>query len=289
METLTVGPLFFLTGLYPLKYSKTDKKYKICVFRAIFCTSLILTLLAFNVHRVLWNICNLKALFRGESQTHIDRMGHVIRKVDTLSWICMHDISMIVILIQTKRICKLMNCMNIAVTDLIKADIVREHNSFDKKIRCEVFIILLWVFTAVFYGLRWTKPDSMEICLVMWIFGLHFPIIQMYELVFIEKIRWYMKILTKKFHSCNHKKFHKWLTLRQKLWHLSLSISETFEVMEVANLLTVVVVLAAYWFYNYGNFMNFCASFAWQLTLLPSFALCRVWAKLDWEVSHIFN
>lgn len=288
MESLPAIPMFFFVGLYPFKYSKTFKLFRICLFRAIYCAFVMLFVTGYDLYRALLNVSNLKSLIYDEQEKSVNRMGEIIRKIDYLAWIVIHSFSTIFVFFRMKGFCKLLNSLNNVVQKLVTSRIVSETNVVNKKICRIISATLFSISICIYFGLRWSYSISIKTYISYWILGLHFPMVQIYEIVFFEKARFYLASLQHSFHPKNHQKLHFWVTVQQELWKISRLNCKLFAHIKVVSLMGTIVLISAFWFYNYDRFMSICASFAWQLTHIPIFFLCWKWNELDKEVSHFF-
>lgn len=288
MESFPAISMFVLVGLYPFKYSRSLKKFKISLLRASYCTFVMLLFIGYDIHLVLFNICKLKSLYNDKTEENINRMEEILRKVDRLTWISMHCFSVMFVFIKMKGFCKWLNSLDTVVQQLEDFGFIKGPNSANKKISRNVFAILSWIGFCIYLGVHWSPMMPFKSHITAWIIGLHFPMIQMFEFVLFEKTRAYFASLHHNLQTRNHQKLHFWLKIHQELLKVSRMSCKLFAVTKVITLMGTVVLFSAYWFYNYDHFINLCVSFVWQFTMLPTFFLCGIWNGLNKEVSRLY-
>lgn len=282
METFPATFLFNLIGIHPIKYSRVTKKYKICRFRAIVCSLVLLLIFLLNIYRGFVNICNLRMLMK--INKNLNSLGKMTQQIDQLTWVVTHGVSMVSVFVQRKRFCRLMNLLNSIVQKLLLYNFIKEPDVSNTKIFYNILVACLYISTFIYCGIRWAKIDSFVHSMFIAFFGIHFPVIKMYEYVFIEKSRYYLKMLIQNLNPECHQRLYFWLEIRKKLWKLSKMSWKCFVVTKTVNILGVVVIMSAYWFSNYDN-RDIFVSLAWEMTMLPTFVLCYTWSKLDKQVS----
>lgn len=288
METFPVVAIFVLAGLFPFKYSENLKMFKICPPLVVLSVFVFTLFIGYDIYIAIFRFCQLRLLYN-EKQQNAKNMGEIINKIDHIVWVVMHCSNPIAVFIKMRRVCKIMNSLDNVVQKLATSSFSIDHNLLSKKMKQIIIAFIVSTIICTRLGFRWTDSYTIRDLIHGLSFSVFFTVTQLHEFVLFAKARYYYKSLQDHFYPQSHPKFIIWAAMHDELWKISKMNCKMFALTKMINLVCVIVLMSAYWFYNYDNIMNMCASFAWQLTLLPVFFLCWSWNELDKEVSHLIR
>lgn len=284
MTNFPCRQLFLITGFVHSKYDQSQNSFKVSKMLLIYGIILTVAIQSFNIFQIFERHRSATSyLYAGSSH---EFMGNTIMLGDNIFWMIINWIYPVIVVVNREIIVKFMNDFMDYEMKLRKKIRKKIAHNPDKKIKTSVIIWFSIGCLIVPTCLILEGALSVFDVLIAVPISIDYIIGQLFEFVFLQKIRLHFSILRRSCKSKHgHRKLHEWLTLEMRLTKLAKLCARVFANAKVAFLLSANVLLAIYWFFNYDIIINVYSSILWQIVISTIFVLCHIWDKVSNEVS----
>lgn len=281
MASFPCRQFFLISGFFHSKYDQSS--FRISKMLLLYGIVVTITIQSFNSFQLFIQLGLLaETLYSGSRH---ESMGKIVLSLDNFFWMVINLIHPVTVIVHKSKIVKYMNDfmeyeMNLSCFD-------RTSHNIDKKIRTRTMMFLSLFFVSLPSCVVQATSVSVPMVLLAYTIAFDFIIGQLFEFVFLQKVRYHFLFLRASFFITHdgHEKLYEWLSLEMQLTKLAKLCGRIFAKSKVVFLLAGKVLISVYWFFNYDININVFGSLLWQSVVSSIFMLCHVWDKMASEVS----
>lgn len=283
MASFPCRQIFLISGFFHSKYDPNQSSFKISKVLLLYGIVVTITIQSFNSFQIFIKLGSLAAsLYSGSRH---ESMGKIVMSLDDFFWMIINCIHPATIIVHQGKIVKYMNDFMEYELNLSCFD--RSSHNIDKKIITRIMICLSLMFVSLSSCFIKSTSFSVPVALLVYTIAFDFIIGQLFEFVFLQKVRYHFSFLRSSFFITydGHGKLYEWLSLEMQLTKLAKLCGRIFANSKVVFLLAGKVLISVYWFFNYDINLNIFGSLLWQSVVSSIFMLCLIWDKMSSEVS----